>query len=413
MAALGIVTGPIVARALGPEARGEYASVMVYSSFALVICSLGLAVAVSHALNNRLAEPPALLGSTVRFAGLVVVPSLAIAAIVVTFMLSDLSPVARWTCFALISVTPVGVIGLAMHSFLLNRGALGSIAKITVAPLLINTVGVVVLAIIGALTLAAYLAVTICGIVVTWWLTWREVGVKPSRPAPLRPLVRFGSRAYVGSLANVANVQLDQLILPLLIGYAQLGYYAVAVSISNLPSGLAQAIASRTWGNVSGAESLQSGEASRLLRLTILVSSVIAVGLAVASPVLVPLLYSSAFQPAVIPLLLLLPGAVAICVGGTVGVCLIIAGRPGVTSSAQLVALIITAVGLAVVVPPYGIAGAAAVSSAAYGTRVAIQIIVLRRLGVRNLRPGFADLSTIACGMRDRFVRRRRANATP
>src|SRR4051794_11581772 len=251
-AALGILTGPLVARALGPSQRGEYATVMVYVTFTGVFLSFGMGSAVGYWLNNRLADPRALLGTVLKFAAITALPAVITAAVVVGLVLPDLSEVATWTCFALIAAAPVAVVGTCLQSFLLNRGVLARMTELTVAPLLINTVGVTTLAILGALTLTTYLALTVLGIVTTWVIAWRAVGLKPARAAPLRPLLRFGSRSYIGSVAGIANYQLDQLILAPLLGYSQLGYYAVAVSVGGLTVIVSTAIASRTWGNVSG-----------------------------------------------------------------------------------------------------------------------------------------------------------------
>src|SRR3954471_9546682 len=93
-AVLGIVTGPLVAGVLGPAQRGEYASVMVYAAFATVFLSFGITSALNYWLNNRLAEPRALIGVMLKLAAIIAVPSVAAATVTVTFVLPDLSPVA-------------------------------------------------------------------------------------------------------------------------------------------------------------------------------------------------------------------------------------------------------------------------------------------------------------------------------
>jgi O-antigen/teichoic acid export membrane protein len=104
-------------------------------------------------------------------------------------------------------------------------------------------------------------------------------------------------------------------------------------------------------------------------------------------------------------LLLLLPGALALAAANVAGLCLIVLGRPGVTSIAEIVALAVTAVGLALTLRPFGILGAAAVSSAAYTLRLAIQLGVLRRYGVRRLVPTLADCELLLRLVRARVTR--------
>src|SRR4051812_7293701 len=56
-AALGIVTGPLVARSLGPTGRGEYAAVLTYSGFAVVLVGLGVTQSINYALQTLKIAP--------------------------------------------------------------------------------------------------------------------------------------------------------------------------------------------------------------------------------------------------------------------------------------------------------------------------------------------------------------------
>jgi O-antigen/teichoic acid export membrane protein len=260
-----------------------------------------------------------------------------------------------------------------------------------------TAVAVVVLASLGMLTVAAYLILLLLGSALTLAIVFVALRVRPRRGGLLRPLVRFGTRAYVGTLASVANFQLDQAIIAPFLGTRDLGHYAIAVTISNLPVGLAAAIGSRVYGAVGLDETgtIDHERAGRVLRLAVTGSLIFCAGLGLSAPVLIPLLYGADFKASILPLLLLLPGTIAVSAGAVAEAALVLAGRPGVTSRAEAVALVITVAGLGATVPTLGIAGAAATTSVSYIARFAVQLRGLRKSGEFSWLPKVEEFRRI------------------
>jgi O-antigen/teichoic acid export membrane protein len=403
---LAVVSGPVVARALGPTDRGLFASVVVYGTVVVQLLNLGVNLAVAHALTNRLHPPERLLGAVLRFTAVTILPACLAAITTVGVLLDDLHGWAAAIAVVTIASAPLGVLGLSLQSFLLAAGALRPLAYLRLAPILANFVFVMLLVATGRLTLETYLALYLSLGLLTAAATFRAVGVHPSGSAPLGPLLRFGLRGYPGSFGNLLNIQLDQVLLAALVAPAQLAFYAIAVTISNVPQMIGEAVAARALGGVAGDDrALEPSRAETYFRMNVLVCGVSVAAIAALAPTLVPLLYGQAFAPVVEPLLLLLPGALALAAANVAGLCLIVLGRPGVTSMAEIAALAVTAVGLALTLRPFGILGAAAVSSAAYTLRLAIQLGVLRRYGVRRLVPTLADCELLLRLVRARITR--------
>lgn len=221
------------------------------------------------------------------------------------------------------------------------------------------------------------------------------VAERPSAPCPLRPLLRFGARGFGGTVANMANARLDQMIIVPFVGSAQLGLYAVSVTLATFPVGVAQAIAVRSFGEI--ARSLdRAGETARYFRLTTLVALLTCAGVGIAAPWGLPLLYGSAFRGSLVPLFVLLPGTVALAIMNSSLSALLIFDRPGLSSLAELVGLTVTLAGLGLLLQPMGVTGAALVSSVSYACTLAVHIMFLRRLGVRGLLPRRHDVSWLA-----------------
>jgi O-antigen/teichoic acid export membrane protein len=402
---LAIVSGPVVARALGPTDRGLLASVTVYGTAAVQLLNLGVSLAIAHALTNRLEAPERLLGAALRFAAATVLPACVAAAVTVGLLLDDLHGWAAIIALAIIASAPVGVLGLSLQSFLLAASALRPLTLLRVAPFLSSFAAVMVLVVTGELTLERYLALYLLIGLLSALGAYAAVGVRPSGSAPLKPLLRFGLRAYPGSFGSLLNLQLDQVLLAALVVPAQLAFYSIAVTISTVPQLIGEAVAARAMGGVAGEDrALEPDRAEAYFRMNVLVCGVATVAIAALAPTLVPLLYGDAFAPVVEPLLILLPGALALATANVAGLCLIVLGRPGVTSLAELSAVAVTGVGLWLVLGPFGIRGAAAVSTAAYIVRLGIQLTVLRRHGVRRLIPNSSDCRLLLHLIRTRIT---------
>jgi O-antigen/teichoic acid export membrane protein len=207
-------------------------------------------------------------------------------------------------------------------------------------------------------------------------------GLGLSRPSSrlLVEAVRFGSRAWVGSLARFLNFRTDQLLLGFLASEAALGVYAVAVNASEmllyLPAATATAllpVAARTEAG------LRAEQALRAFRGAALVTAAAALVAAVAGPILLPVVFGTAFEASVTPFLWLLPGALGFAAIAVFSNALVAASSPGFSSIGPFVALVLGIALDLVLIPRYGASGAAAASSAAFLAGGCAALIAFRR----------------------------------
>jgi O-antigen/teichoic acid export membrane protein len=395
--ALGVLTGPILARVLGADGRGQVAAVFIYDTFAVQVMSLGISLAVMRSMATGAADPRVILGIVVRFALMMTPIALATGVAIGVFVLDDVSLFARYAVVVFVGMAPMGIVGLGLLAFMLVRGDLRAQAITQSVPLIGVAAGTIVLAVAGALTVATYLVLNLVAGIACFVVGFRLVGVWPRRGGSLKPFLAFGLRGHVGSLANLATTRIDQVLVAAFISPSALGLYAIAATVSGLPLALGNAIGARAVGDMStGTEVVDVERTAALSRVNLLLAIVCCGGLAIVAPVMVPLLYGPAFAGAVVPLLLLLPGIVFLAMSGIADSCLTVMGRPGANSWAQLVGLVVTAAGLALLLPRFGIAGAAITSSAAYGSRYGVQWQILRRKGLSGLVPGRADVVVLA-----------------
>src|SRR5690606_3316275 len=114
---------------------------------------------------------------------------------------------------------------------------------------------------------------------------------------------------------------------------------------------------------------------------------------------------SSQFDAAVLPFIWLLPGTVAAAGTKILAAYVFSRGRPLINAQVGVVVLIVTVVGDLILIPPFGVPGAAAASSLAYGCGLALTAIAYRRLSGGSiaacLLPNLADAALYVDGARN------------
>ena len=199
-------------------------------------------------------------------------------------------------------------------------------------------------------------------------VTWNPGRLRWNKIVPMgKALFGFGLKTYLTTLLQFFNYRLDTFILNYFSTSAVVGIYSVAVSLAETIWKLCNAVAAIVFPKVS---TLSHEAANRLTpitsRLTLAVSFLLALILAVVAPWIVPRLFGVAFAPAVVPLWLLLPGIIAfglvkILYGDLAG-----RGFPGVGGWVTGTALILTLLFDFTMIPLWQASGAAAASSISY-----------------------------------------------
>jgi O-antigen/teichoic acid export membrane protein len=195
----------------------------------------------------------------------------------------------------------------------------------------------------------------------------RIAGIERPRLTLLRETLRFGLRAWVGTLARFLNFRVDQLLMGFISTEAALGIYAVAVNGSEILLYLPNAIGLVLTPVIAREATMSRVETTlRTFRMLALVTAVSVLVAALVGPLLIPLAFGEAYQGAVAPFLWLLPGALGYSAMTAFSSALIASSAPGRSSLGPLVALITGVVLDVILIPPFGANGAAAASSTAF-----------------------------------------------
>jgi O-antigen/teichoic acid export membrane protein len=375
--ALGIVTGPLQARALGASGRGELAAIAVVSLWLPVLASLGLEAFVARqaARQDELPEVFGTLGLTTFVVGLLIAP--------VGFPISSLLAQGRHAVhlFILLQflILPITLLAQLAYYCLVGLERWTAIIMIRLIPILSTALAVIVLFLLGSMTVTAIALVgvvsSMCAILPVLPAIFK-IGAFRLRLGLLREAIPFGAKAWIGTVVGLTNGRLDQLLMVTLVSSRQLGLYAIAVTAASPANQIAFSLASPLLSRVASGERHLVSRALRITLMFVLLVNLIGI---FVTPVLLPLMFGSSFSAAVPMALILFVAALPLCSTTLLSQAMVADGKPSVPAIAESLTLVITVPGLLVLVPVLGGIGAALVSLIAYGANSAIQLRAARR----------------------------------
>lgn len=389
-----VITGPVLARALGPEDRGELAAVLVPFVFLAFLLNLG----IPEALTYFVAKHPRLEAQLTRWAiGLGLLTGLMTAGALwaLSGVLLRNSPDAQPILRSLALLMPVYMVMANIRAVVIGRPAFGLVNLERWLRTGTRTLTIVALALAGALTTSSAAwategtALVVTAVLLVGLRVRRSGRADPdptSAPARVsrRAVGRYALQAWVGSLAGVLIIRLDQTLMTPLVGATELGYYAVAVAVAEVPVFAIQAITDIVFSR--SARTSDPHVTARVSRcLLVLTAPLAGVGCLLMGWGL-PLLYGSDFHVAVPMAQVLLLGTVFSAVASVLGFGLLALGHPGRRSIIQFVGVAVNLPILVLLVPHFGGMGAAWASAVTYVVMAAATSWVFARLTGLPLR---------------------------
>jgi O-antigen/teichoic acid export membrane protein len=404
--AAGLVTAPLLARALSADGRGELAAAIAPAGLMLAAATLGLPDALTYHLAKRpRSTRPALAWASLITVGLGLVCLLG-TFLAISFLSAGDDSLGRLILLATALTVPALLVNV-FRGAATGRQMWTAVAVERVIITTMRVVGFGLLFVTDDLTvLAGVLVNTVTPIVagVVYWpllRRWREpnevgneaiaepdaVGkdgtAEPDAEAAdgrgtLQLIVRFGSKVWLGSVASMLISRASQLLMTPLSSVEDLGLYTVASTVSDLPLIVALAIQGALFGVNS--KDRDAAQVTGTARLTIFVAFVGCVVLGASLPFWIVPLFGSGFRSATIPSLMLLVSAL-ICIPGLMaGTGLSAWGRPGLRSVGLAVTLVANVAAFVLLVPLFGVFGAAWTSIISNVVLATFMVLAARRV---------------------------------
>lgn len=373
------LTGPVLARVLGPDDRGLLAGVLAPIALASLFMSFGLPEATTYftarfpASRRRLAIVGCGAGLAVGLVAVAVLHAYAAVAISDPFgqdLVRDLS----WLLPPLLGLAALraALMGSGRFSVVNVERSVGALARLG---------AVVALAVTGTLTVASaawateatFLAVAL---IIILPAAVRLFGDSTDRGPEVGEVLAYGLRVWPGVMAGVVLLRADQAIMLPLAGAEQLGLYAVAVAIAEVLNLGVVALRDVLMPTVSRAWNVDV--LARATRCFIILMVPVVIAAIAVVPVGLPLLYGKDFAPAVPMAQVLCLSALPFGLSLLMGAGLMAAGRPGLTSVVQGVSAVVAVTCLVLLLPVLGGMGAALVSLIAYSVGAVMSSFIFR-----------------------------------
>lgn len=194
----------------------------------------------------------------------------------------------------------------------------------------------------------------------------------------------------INQLARATVYSFDILLVAILLGRADVGFYGAAVKPVLF---LAGALGLFYVSFLTSYSTAGSGHAGPLFRRTVTAATaattVVAAIVAAAAPLIVVVFYGHAYDAAALPLALLVFSVPALAAGGAYGVALIAGHRQAALMRNNVIGAVFNIAANLVAIPVFGIAGAAAVTVASE----LLNLVLNYRSAVRaDLAPSLAEI---------------------
>ncbi|MFN0028447.1 MAG: oligosaccharide flippase family protein [Acidimicrobiales bacterium] len=379
---LSVLTGPMLARALDAEGRGDLAAVLVGTQLFGWLATFGIPAATAyHATTMNRRE---LNMSAWFFSLLVGLPVVAVIWPFVPRYLNDHDPATviwfRLFLLAALTILPQ----YSCLNYVNGRGDNVRFNALRHLALLSNSLVIMVLFLTDRLNLISALQASffsnLGAAAVTFTFAWGW----PSRGfswSAFRKQLDYGWRVALGSVAQMMVGRLDQIVMVGLVASEQLGLYAVAVTAAGVSGALAVGMGLAVFPHIRDAPDHAARRAT--LRRGLRWMSVCSIGMAttigLSAGFVIPLLFGKSFRGSLNPLYVLLPGQVCFDLANVIGQALQAEGRPGTSSRALTLAAVITATTITLAVGRYGLVGAALVTTTSQAAYLVYVSLAIRR----------------------------------
>jgi O-antigen/teichoic acid export membrane protein len=386
-AGVGIFNGFVLARLLGPSAKGDYYLLTLLPSTIMVLVQLGLPQAFGF--YSARGQTAGLTRKSLMLTAAIALPALATAIL--------LLPVLRATfmagletnhiLFALLAL-PFALNATYTTGIVLGRQAVRWYAGVNITQtigysvLLVILVAMLGLGLPGALFI--FVAIT-CVQAAGFLIGAARVTASHRDPGPavsVRNLFGYGLRLYPAIITQFFSYRADVFMLAFLLADASapLGYYSMGVSMAEMVFFFPNAVAILLFPHVAGAVREDSDrQVPVVARVTLLMTAFFGLALVPVATVLITVILPD-FTPALPALYILLPGVVVFSVAKVLSGYLTGLGRTGLTSSVAVSSFVLNIVLNLMLIPRFGILGAATASLISYSASSITYTIIASRL---------------------------------
>lgn len=385
----------IIARILGPGRKGIYSLAILLPSCLILFTQPGIGFASVFYIGKKRYSSRDVFGANIVFSALISVLAILVGLIVISFLGDRAFPgVEKQYLLLALSLIPFQVFFTLVVNVLLGLQKIGryNIVQLTRDFFFLFLVAIFVLGFhfgIRGVIIAQFLSFFIACIILFFQTRKETCGMVFSLNKNLfKDLLSYGSKAYLGSISTFLHLRVDIWMVNIFLNPWAVGLYSVAVAFSEKTWLISQAAGTVLLPKVSS-----ETREERLKRFTPLVcrnilfiNSLIALLLYFLARGLVILFYSKAYLESILPFQILLIGTIALSGHRIMTNHLAASGKPMINTYIAALALIVNILLNIMLIPQFGIAGAAWASVGSYLLSFIIKTIVYSRISNNKVK---------------------------
>lgn len=416
MVGINAVVGILLARFLTVLDRGIMFLVMTLPILVYSFLDVGLSQANIYMLKKKEYAPRYVLGNSLAYClvvGLVATIGLWLLRIPVQELVLKGMPKEAYIWMVLL--VPVLLLSRMLLSFLraYDRFDLFNLQRLLEGILLLTGISVIFFGFHGGLTqvIALYFGV------MTTTLLFALVSLMITIPVELgfnggmlKESFLYGSKIYAHNMLGFLNYRLSMYLLAIYLSPVEVAYYSLAASLGEMVWYIPDSVGLVLFPRLTAVEDAEIGPlTAKVGRFTMVFTALIGIGLLSTGWLLIPLVYGADYQASVIPLIVLMPGIMAMGLYKVLIRYFTAKDRQQWMVLAAVIGVAVTAIAIFVLLPLWGTNGAAAAT--AFGYAVMTLVLSFKFIGETSLNwrdmllPKLAEVKQQFGVLKDMIVR--------
>ena len=380
--AMGLVSGVILARWLGPHDRGILALILLLPSTVVTLTKLGLSQANVYAINREKQPITQVTSNSVAF-GL----ASGVLAGIIVWLLRDnllatvLRDVPDWALLLALIRVPLLLLDNYLYGVLQATGQFGIYNTRLILSEVLRLILVVLFLVV--LHQRLFAAVAIYTLVSTVNVGWLMITMRREIPYSLSVDMKlmlsqlaFGAKSYIQVATAHLLLRIDIYMVSYFLTPSHTAFYALALHFTELALEIPQAVGLVLYPRLASIpEEEVHVMTAQACRRTLLVTAPVAFALGVLGPYVITLWYGKPYTPAGAPLPWAAVGVAAMSIFVIISRDFTSRGRQRVNIASGLLALAGNVVLNSIMIPTIGIVGAAMATAISYSAACVVLIV--------------------------------------
>lgn len=360
--ALGVTTGIVVARSLGPLDRGHVALILLIPLILGYVGDFGVDRAATYFSARNEEDHGTIASSLLLIAALETVPATGIAIALSMLVLQGQTSDIRQVGLIATVIVPLSILSRFGQSQLQGRMKIRQLSiSRSIEPLgyLFLLFSFATVAQLSVTTVVAAKLLAQTGVIgLSWGWVIADVSLKKPEFQLVRSLLSYGARGYLTKLSPTDSLQLDQWVVGLTLGARELAFYVVGLSILG-PARIVPTSVNMLVFPMLAQGNGKDPDVRWLARVGVGLSLTIALALTLSVEHAIPILFGDEFRPAIGPARILALGSAFLAIRELMVAALYGHGKPKWASEVQLVSTSALIPSLFILPPILGVNGAA------------------------------------------------------